>query len=76
VSGGAALQIASAPERDAPTDNDLVAAVRRGDETAFTELYARYQRRVHAYVLGMVKDHGRAEDVTQEVFISAYRRMR
>ena len=76
MSGGAALQIASAPERDAPTDNDLVAAVRRGDETAFTELYARYQRRVHAYVLGMVKDHGRAEDVTQEVFISAYRRMR
>jgi RNA polymerase sigma factor (sigma-70 family) len=76
VSGGAALQIASAPERDASTDNDLVAAVRRGDETAFTELYARYQRRVHAYVLGMVKDHGRAEDVTQEVFISAYRRMR
>jgi len=76
VSGGAALQIASAPERDAPTDNDLVAAVRQGHENAFTELYARYQRRVHAYVLGMVKDHGRAEDVTQEVFISAYRRMR
>src|SRR6185437_15436432 len=31
---------------------------------------------LHAYVLGMVKDHGRAEDVTQEVFVSALRRMR
>ena len=39
-------------------------------------LYERYHRRIHAYVLGMVKDHQRAEDVTQEVFVSALRRMR
>jgi len=57
-------------------DADLVAAVRRGDDRAFEELYSRYQRRISAYVFGMVKDHGRAEDVTQEVFISALRRMR
>jgi RNA polymerase sigma factor (sigma-70 family) len=57
-------------------DHRLVAAVRRGDDRAFEELYARYHRRIHAYVMGMVKDHGRAEDVTQEVFVSALRRMR
>jgi RNA polymerase sigma factor (sigma-70 family) len=57
-------------------DHRLVAAVRRGDDRAFEALYSRYQRRIHAYVLGMVKDHGRAEDVTQEVFVSALRRMR
>ena len=57
-------------------DRRLVAAVRRGDDRAFELLYSRYQRRIHAYVLGMVKDHGRAEDVTQEVFVSALRRMR
>ena len=51
-------------------------AVRRGDDRAFEVLYQRYHRRIHAYVLGMVKDHGRAEDVTQEVFVSALRRMR
>ena len=51
-------------------------AVRRGDDRAFEELYARYQRRIAAYVFGMVKDHGRAEDITQEVFVSALRRMR
>jgi RNA polymerase sigma factor (sigma-70 family) len=57
-------------------DHRLVAAVRRGDDRAFEVLYARYHRRIHAYVMGMVKDHGRAEDVTQEVFVSALRRMR
>src|SRR5436305_10361279 len=58
------------------TEHELVAAVRRGDERAFETLYERYQRRIYAFVLGMVKDHGRAEDVTQEVFVSALRRMR
>ena len=57
-------------------DHRLVAAVRRGDDRAFELLYERYHRRIHAYVMGMVKDHGRAEDITQEVFVSALRRMR
>src|SRR5215207_6553287 len=61
---------------EGPTDGVLVAAVRRGDDRAFEELYSRYQRRISAYILGMVKDHGRAEDIAQEVFISALRRMR
>jgi RNA polymerase sigma factor (sigma-70 family) len=60
----------------ADSDQKLVARVRRGDDRAFEVLYQRYHRRIHAYVLGMVKDHGRAEDVTQEVFLSALRRMR
>ena len=59
-----------------PTDHELVSAVRRGDDRAFEVLYSRYQRRIAAYVFGMVKDHGRAEDITQEVFVSALRRMR
>ena len=58
------------------SDEVLVAAVREGDDRAFELLYARYQRRIAAYVYGMVKDHGRAEDVTQEIFMSALRRMR
>jgi RNA polymerase sigma factor (sigma-70 family) len=57
-------------------DHRLVAAVRRGDDRAFELLYSRYHARIHAYVVGMVKDHARAEDVTQEVFVSALRRMR
>jgi RNA polymerase sigma factor (sigma-70 family) len=58
------------------SDHKLVAQVRRGDDRAFEALYEGYHRRIHAYVFGMVKDHQRAEDVTQEVFVSALRRMR
>jgi RNA polymerase sigma factor (sigma-70 family) len=58
------------------TDHALVGAARAGDERAFEALYQRYQRRIATYVQGMVRDHGRAEDITQEVFMSALRRMR
>lgn len=57
-------------------DRELVQSVRAGDGRAFELVYERYQRRIGAYVHGMVRDHGRAEDVTQEVFISALRRLR
>ncbi len=75
---GAVLAPVGEPSGESAVDSDqrLVVAVRAGDERAFEALYQRYQRRIHAYVLGMVKDHGRAEDVTQEVFVSALRRMR
>jgi len=58
------------------TDAQLVAAVRRGDDRAFEGLYERYSRRIWGYVQGMVCDHARAEDITQDVFFSALRRMR
>jgi RNA polymerase sigma factor (sigma-70 family) len=57
-------------------DNELVAAVRRGSDRAFEELYSRYRGRIGAYILGIVRDHARAEDIAQEVFISALRRLR
>src|SRR6476469_274798 len=57
-------------------DSELVRRVRRGDETAFERLYHRYHRRITAYIFGMVHDHGRAEDIAQDVFVSALRRMR
>jgi len=58
------------------TDSDLVAEVRRDCDRAFEQLYERYHRRIAAYIFGMVNDHGRAEDIAQDVFMSALRRMR
>ena len=57
-------------------DGDLVRRVRRGDDRAFEQLYQRYHRRITGYIQGMVHDHARAEDVAQDVFVSALRRMR
>jgi RNA polymerase sigma factor (sigma-70 family) len=67
---------ATARSREDVSDHDLVQAVRAGDDHAFERLYHRYHRRIAAYIFGMVRDHGRAEDLTQEVFVSALRRMR
>jgi RNA polymerase sigma factor (sigma-70 family) len=58
------------------TDHQLVTAVRAGDDRAFERLYERYHRRIAAYIYGMVNDYARAEDIAQDVFISALRRMR
>ena len=58
------------------TDTDLVAAVRDGDDVAFEELYRRYYPRIAAFVRGYLRDAGRAEDVSQEAFMSALRRLR
>jgi RNA polymerase sigma factor (sigma-70 family) len=58
------------------TDQELVCAVRRGDDSAFEELFSRYQSRIWAYVTGILGDSDRAQDVTQEVFISALRGLR
>lgn len=71
-----ALAVVTRPTDGVRDDRDLVAGVRSGDDRAFELLFTRYQPRITAYVRGMVRDHGRAEDITQEVFLSALRRMR
>ena len=58
------------------TDRDLVEAVRSGDDPAFEELYRRYQPRIAAFVRRKVGDSARAEDIAQDVFFSALRRLR
>lgn len=71
-----ALAVATGPADRETDDLDLIAAVRAGDDRAFELLFLRYQPRIDAYVRGMIHDHGRAEDITQEVFMSALRRLR
>ena len=57
-------------------DAALVEAVRRGDDRAFEELYGRYLPQITGFVAGRVHDHARAEDIAQDVFVSALRRIR
>ncbi len=58
------------------TDHELVTAVRRGEDSAFEELFSRYRGRIRSYVSGIIGDADRAEDIAQEVFISVLRRLR
>jgi RNA polymerase sigma factor (sigma-70 family) len=74
--GTIALAHRGCESRDAAADTDLVAAIRGGDDTAFEELFRRYQQRVTAYVARMVGCREHAEEITQEAFISALRRLR
>ncbi|MGO9883552.1 MAG: RNA polymerase sigma factor, partial [Solirubrobacteraceae bacterium] len=60
----------------ARSEPDLIEAARDGDDRAFEALYARYHDRIGAFIRGRVRDHGRAEDIGQEVFMSALRRLR
>lgn len=58
------------------TDNQLVDAARHGSDVAFEALFRRYRDRITAYVRSILSDHARAEDIVQDVFMSALRSMR
>src|SRR5687768_4831920 len=54
-------------------DLDLVKRVQAGDTAAFRALYDRYNRRVFAIALGVVKNQDDALDVVQEAFIKVHK---
>jgi RNA polymerase sigma factor (sigma-70 family) len=58
------------------SDDQLIAAVRRGNDHAFEQLYRRYSVSIARFVGSRVRDNGRAEDLVQEIFLSALRRLR
>jgi RNA polymerase sigma factor (sigma-70 family) len=54
------------------SDEQLIAATRRGDQAAFEALVHRYQARLLAFCRHMLGSKEDAEDVLQEVFAAAY----
>ena len=66
-----------APESErANTDEELVRLVVAGERDLFAPIYERYYWRVFRMSYGMTGDHGNAEDLTQEIFMRAYQRLR
>lgn len=57
------------------SDERLVSLTRRGNDAAFETLIARYRTRLLAFCRHMVGSAEDAEDILQEVFVSAYRAM-
>jgi RNA polymerase sigma-70 factor (ECF subfamily) len=58
---------------DDAQDSDLLRRCRAGDERAYRDLVARYQRQVYSVALRMVRSAEDAEDVTQETFVRVFR---
>lgn len=54
-------------------ERELVRRLQAGDRDAFRELVERYKRDVHALAYDLCGNHHDAEDLSQEVFIKAYR---
>jgi RNA polymerase sigma factor (sigma-70 family) len=60
----------------AATDATLVADVLNGDRAAFAELYKRRSRLIRAICFDTTRDLDTAADLTQEVFLRAYTKLR
>jgi RNA polymerase sigma-70 factor (ECF subfamily) len=65
------LSLLSKPDRDAP----LVTAARAGDVRAFDALVYRYQSRLSQFVKARLDSAIDADDVTQDVFVTAWREL-
>ena len=56
-------------------DEKLVAQTLSGDRDAFGVLVHKYQEMVYAYVFHKVNNEADAQDITQEIFLRAYRHL-
>jgi RNA polymerase sigma-70 factor, ECF subfamily len=54
-------------------DDGLLAAVARGDQTAFAELYDRFIGHVYGVVRRVVRDPAQSEEVAQEIHVEVWR---
>ena len=58
----------------ADLDAALIDASRSGDRTAFARIIERYHRAVYAVSFSSVRDRTLADDITQDTFVTAWRR--
>ena len=64
---------------DAPgdtPDESLVRATLAGDESAFRELITRHKARVFGTCARFARDNQQLDDLSQEVFLRAWRKLR
>ncbi len=54
-------------------ENELIELAQKGDHEAFCSLARSYQRRIYALALHYTRDPHEAEDLSQEVWLKAYK---
>jgi len=55
--------------------DDVLQRAQQGEMAAFEQLYRRHSSRIHGLCLRLTSDRTRAEDLTQETFIRAWRKL-
>ena len=68
-------QAAAKEARDTSEDEALVERAKAGDNLAFQALFQKYNRRVYAVALGVVKRPEDAMDVVQDAFIKVHKHL-
>jgi RNA polymerase sigma-70 factor (ECF subfamily) len=69
-------------EKTDPVDNTiieerkLVERLIKGQEWAFNQLVATYQERLFQIAYGITLDHGEAQEIVQDVFVSVFKNIR
>ncbi len=56
-------------------DTQLIHRTLDGDDSAFAELVEKYQKQVHALVWRKIGDFHTAEEITQDTFLKAYKKL-
>jgi RNA polymerase sigma-70 factor (ECF subfamily) len=59
---------------DEPTDRVLLDQIRRGNERAFEELFARHFSGIYGVVVRIVGNHEEAEEIAHDAFLKLYQR--
>lgn len=55
------------------SDENLMVQYQNGDESAFTELYARHSKKIYAYLKKRIRQEELVSDTYQDVFIKIHR---
>lgn len=69
------MAAASAAPSTNAREEELVAQAMAGSSVAFEALFKRYRDRITGYVRTIIPNYARAEDVVQEIFVSALRKL-
>ena len=56
-------------------EKELIIALKKGDESAYSYLYDHYSAAIYGYILQMTSDSELAKDLLQEVFIKVFQKI-
>jgi RNA polymerase sigma-70 factor (ECF subfamily) len=75
MAGGSAVRDSDRTMALPSIDTEVVLRARRGDQIAFAQIVALYEKPIFNYVLRMLGDREVAEEVTQDVFLRVHQNL-